>query len=124
MWRTQGHVVWLGAVVQQLRKRDVAWGKTKVKIGGEDRGVTSEAKVNAYVALYQEERKHLVRVTSEAIKAGVEEKRLVLETHRAEMVVTMLGSIFDALELNDEQAAKLEVLVPEALKATAVLEAK
>lgn len=124
VWRTQGHVVWLGEVVRQLRKKDIAWGITKVKTGGEDRGTTQEAKINAYVALYQDERKHLVRVTSEAVKAGVEEKRLTLETHRAEMVVAMLSTIFDALELNDEQASKLETLVPEALKATAVLEAK
>jgi len=119
VWRTQGHVVWLGAVVQQLRKKDVAWGITKRKTGGEDHGTTFEAKVNAYVALYQDERKHLARVSAEAIKAGVEVKRLKIEEQRAELIVTMLGTIFDSLELSDDQAAKLETLVPDALKSLA-----
>lgn len=119
VWRTQGHVMWLGAVVQQLRKKDVAWGITKRKTGGEDHGVTEEAKINAYVALYQDERKHLARVSAEAIKAGVEVKRLKIEEQRAELIVTMLGTIFDSLELSDDQAAKLETLVPDALKSLA-----
>jgi hypothetical protein len=123
VWRTQGHVVWLGAVVAQLREKDVAWGTTKIKTGGEDYGTTQEAKINAFVALYQDERKHLTRVTSEAIKAGVETKRLQLESHRAELVVNMLGSIFDNLELTDEQANRLETLVPAALTAIAAVEA-
>jgi len=122
VWRTQGHVIWLGLQVQQLKTKNVAWGITKIKRGGDDYGTTQEAKVNAFVALYQEERKHLVRVTAEALKAGVEEKRLTLETHRAELVVNMLGSIFDDLELTDEQAVKLEELVPKALTAIAALE--
>ncbi len=64
-----------------------------------------------------------MRVTSEALKAGVEQKRLTLETHRAELVVTMLGNIFEALELTDEQADKLEELVPAALTSMNALEA-
>jgi hypothetical protein len=124
VWRSQGHVIWYGEVVAQLRKSDVGWGITKEKRGGDDWGTTNEAKVNIYVALYNEERKHLARVSAEAIKAGVEQKRLDLETHRAEMVVSMLGSIFDGLELTPEQASKLDELVPKALTGLAALEAK
>lgn len=124
VWRSQGHVIWYGDVIAQLRKGDLGWGITKEKRGGEDWGTTHEAKTNIYVALYNEERKHLARVSSEAIKAGVEQKRLTLETHRAELVVTMLGSIFDDLELTPEQSVKLEELVPKALTAIAALEAQ
>lgn len=123
VWRSQGHVVWYGEVVAQLRKGDLGWGITKEKHGGEDWGSTYEAKQNIYLALYNEERKHLARVSAEAIKAGVEQKRLDLETHRAELVVSMLGSIFDDLELTPEQAAKLDELVPRALTGLAALEA-
>lgn len=122
VWRTQGHVVWLGREVSRLKKENVAWGKTKVKTGGDDHGTTYEAKINAYLALYQDERKHLARVSDMAIKAGVETKRLGLETQRAELVVTMLGTIFDALELTIEQADKLEDLVPKALQAISTTE--
>lgn len=124
VWRSQGHVIWYGEVVAQLRKSDVGWGITKEKRGGDDWGTTNEAKVNIYVALYNEERKHLARVSAEAIKAGVEQKRLDLETHRAELVVGMLGSIFDGLELTPEQASKLDELVPKALTGLAALEVK
>lgn len=123
VWRSQGHVIWYGEQVAQLRKGDLGWGVTKDKHGGDDHGTTYEAKENIYLKLYNEERKHLARVSAEAIKAGVEEKRLTLESHRAELVVTMLGSIFDNLELNPEQAAKLEELVPKALTAIAGMEA-
>jgi len=121
VYRTQGHVMWLGLQVQQLRKGDVAWGITKLKHGGDDHGTTYEAKVNAFVSLYQAERKHLVAVTKAAIDAGVEEKRLSLEQHRAELVVEMLGSIFDNLDLTPEQGAKLDELVPRALTAIAAV---
>ncbi len=121
--RTAGHVAWLGTVVAQMRKGDLGWGVTKVKHGGDDHGTTYEAKLNVYLGLYQQERKHLVSVTAAAIKAGVEQKRLTLETHRAELVVQMLGSIFDGLDLNPEQSAKLEELVPKALTAIAAMEA-
>jgi hypothetical protein len=123
VWRSHGHVIWYGEMVAQLRKGDLGWGITKEKRGGEDWGTTHEAKTNIYLALYNEERKHLARVSAEAIKAGVEQKRLTLETHRAEMMVNMLGSIFDGLDLNPEQITKLDELVPKALTAIAGLEA-
>lgn len=113
--RTAGHVEWLGQVVGALKQKALVWGRTKKKIGGDDRGTTFQAGENAFLALYNKERAHLVRVTAEAIKAGVEERRVRVEEHRAEMVVTMLGSIFDNLDLTDEQAEKLNELMPKAL---------
>ena len=111
VWRSQGHVVWLGEMVKRLRAKDLSWGRTK----RDHQGTTYEAKTNAYVALYNDERKHLVRVSAEAVKAGVEEKRLSLEESRANLIVTMLAGIFDDLDLTEEQGAKLDELVPKAL---------
>jgi hypothetical protein len=122
--RTAGHVAWLGAIVAAMRKGDLGWGITKVKRGGEDFGTTYESKLNVYLSLYQDERKHLTRVCETAIKAGVEQKRLTLETHRAELMVKMLEMVFGKLELTPEQSEKLEELVPEALKSLADLESK
>jgi hypothetical protein len=122
--RTAGHVAWLGAIVAAMRKGDLGWGVTKVKRGGEDFGTTYESKLNVYLSLYQDERKHLTRVCETAIKAGVEQKRLTLETHRAELMVKMLEMVFGKLELTPEQSEKLEELVPEALKSLAELESK
>jgi hypothetical protein len=121
--RTAGHVAWLGAVVAALRKGDLGWGITKVKRGGDDFGTTYESKLNVYLSLYQDERKHLTKVCETAIRAGVEQKRLTLETHRAELMVSMLELLFGQLELTPEQSEKLEDLVPKALASLSELEA-
>lgn len=110
--RTAGHVEWLGQVVGELEVKALVWGRTKVKRGGDDHGTTKEAKENAYLALYRQERAHLVRVTAEAIKAGVEERRVKVEEHRATMMVDALGNVFDNLNLTDEQLDKVNELVP------------
>jgi hypothetical protein len=120
--RTAGHVEWLGQVVGALKQKALVWGRTKKKIGGDDRGTTFAAGENAFLALYNKERAHLVRVTAEAIKAGVEERRVKVEEHRAQLVVTMLGQIFDNLDLTEEQVAKVNELVPLALQGLDALE--
>ncbi len=113
--RTAGHVEWLGQVVGELEIKALVWGRAEVVRGGKDPHTTKKAGENAYLQLYRQERAHLVRVTAEAIKAGVEERRIKVEEHRATMMVDALGSIFDNLDLTDEQLAKVNELVPAAL---------
>lgn len=113
--RTAGHVDWLGQVVGELESRSLVWGLAEKVRGGKDPHVTKKAGENAYLQLYRQERAHLVRVTAEAIKAGVEERRVKVEEHRATMLVDVLGNIFDNLDLTDEQLAKVNELVPQAL---------
>lgn len=113
--RTAGHVDWLGQVVGELEVRSLVWGLAERVKGGKDPHVTKKAGENAYLQLYRQERAHLVRVTAEAIKAGVEERRIKVEEHRATMMVDALGDIFDNLDLTDEQLAKVNDLVPKAL---------
>lgn len=120
--RTAGHVAWLGAIVAQLKKKELGWGVSKEKVGGDDWGETYEAKLNVYLVMYKDERKHLAAVSRDAIKAGVETKRLAIEEQRAELLITMLSGIFDELDLTPEQSLKLDELVPKALTTAAAIE--
>lgn len=84
--RTAGAVAWLDAVVRGIKPKNVTWGKTQVKQGGEDWGTTSAAGVNTWVQLWQSERKHLLDVSKACIAAGIEEKRVELETARVALM--------------------------------------
>lgn len=84
--RTAGAVAWLDAVVRGIKPKDVTWGKTQVKRGGDDWGTTSAAGVNTWVQLWQVERRHLLDVSKACIAAGIEERRVELETARVALV--------------------------------------
>src|SRR5690606_7360026 len=94
--RTAGHVAWLAARVQELGASEphgdrdpLVWGTTKVvdKGSGESPGVdtTEEAKPSIWYTLYAQERDRLVKVASEALKAGVEERRVRLAESQGQL---------------------------------------
>lgn len=92
---TSGHVHWLRERVQELEQHALVWGTTRVKEGGDDRGQTQEAKPNALYALYASERAHLVRVCSETIRAGVEERKVRLAEEQGQFAVAILQRSLD-----------------------------
>lgn len=117
VWRTAGHVAWLGHIVKTIEENDLVWGMTKQVVGGKDHGKTFAAAPNMWLNLYREERKHLTLVTAAAIKAGIDERRVELEEQRASAISTAFFATLDALELTDEQTAKALDLFPRALEA-------
>lgn len=121
--RTAGAVAWLGAVVADLEQSDLVWGLTKEKTGGDDHGVTKEARPNAYVTLWQQERKHLVEVCKVAIAAGIEERRVELEQRRASMVAAAFGRALDRVALGEGQREVLAQALVEELRGMATIEA-
>lgn len=119
--RTAGAVAWLGAVVADLDRADVVWGRTREKAGGEDHGITHEARPNAWVALWQSERKHLVDVSRECIRAGIEERRVQLAEAAGQELASVLRRVLDRLELSDAQKSLALTVVPEEFRAVAEL---
>lgn len=110
--RTAGHVAWLGGKVQELEDRSLVWGETKSEQfaagdGDEDADrppalkATEEAKPSVWYTLYAAERDRLVKVSSEALKAGVEERRVRMAESQgalvAGLVQRVLGALFDRL---------------------------
>lgn len=124
---TAGHVAWLRERVQEIEagastgtmETSLVWGVTRRKEGGEDRGITEEAGVNAWVKLYQAERSHLVKVCSEAIRAGIEERRVKLAESQGALVAKAINAILNDLDLSAEQAARIPDIVPRHLRALA-----
>ena len=122
---TAGHVAWLRQRVQEIEQHSsnsdgenpLVWGVTRRKEGGEDRGTTEEAAPNVWIKLYQQERQHLVRVCSEAIRAGIEERRVKLAEAQGALVVKAINAILKDLDLSAEQASKISDIVPRHLRA-------
>jgi len=125
---TAGHVAWLRDKVRELEDTELAaaggehplvWGTTRRKTGGEDWGETEEAAPNVWLRLYQTERTHLVKVCSEAIKAGIEERRVKLAEQQGALVAQVIRAILADLDLSKEQQARIPDVVPRHLRALA-----
>jgi|GEM_PF-866713 len=140
---TAGHVAWLRERVQEIeaaagadvdpdwdereeetgtrsaRPSSLVWGITKRKTGGDDHGVTEESAPNIWLKLYQQERTHLVKVCAEAIKAGIEERRIKLAEQQGALVAQAIRAILGDLNLTPEQEARVPDIVPRHLRALA-----
>lgn len=123
---TAGHVAWLRERVQEIETgaepgsdNALVWGKTKEKSGGQDYGTTEEAAPNIWLKLYQQERAHLVKVCSEAIRAGIEERRIQLAEQQGVLVAQAIRAILADLGLTAEQQARVPEVVPRHLRALA-----
>ncbi|MFF7881050.1 hypothetical protein ACH40F_07765 [Streptomyces sp. NPDC020794] len=124
---TAGHVAWLRERVQEIESAAVVagtdsehpliWGVTREKEGGEDRGITSEAAPNIWLKLYQQERTHLVKVCSEAIRAGIEERRVRIAEEQGALVAQAIRAILGDLNLTVEQQRRIPEIVPRHLRA-------
>lgn len=91
--RTAGHVAWLGGLVAELDRGEL----TQFVPVGEGGG---KVEASVWVELYQRERDHLRKVAADAIRAGVEERRVRLAEREATVVVEAV-----ARALDDERAA-------------------
>lgn len=111
--RTAGAVAWLGAIVADLEQRDIAWGKTREKTGGEDHGTSWEARPNAFVSLWQSERKHLVAVAKACHDAGIEERRVRLAESAGQQLAAVVRAVLERLGLSAEQQLLAREVVPE-----------
>jgi hypothetical protein len=105
-WR-HAHVKWLRACVQALDPGALVWGRSREKIGGEDFGVTKEAKPNAWLALYLEASRDLERLCLDAIRAGLEERRVRIAELQAEAMVRFIDGVLAELGIdpNDPKTA-------------------
>lgn len=136
---TAGHVAWLRERVQEIESQHLpeappdgdddeqvkhvghplVWGVTKEKIGGDDYGTTSEAVPNIWLRLYQDERTHLAKICADAIRCGIEERRVRLAEKQGELVFQVIRKILDDLGLTPEQEDRVAEVVPFRLRALA-----
>lgn len=120
VYRTAGAIDWLHDQVQELKAKDVTWGRTEEvdKGAGEHPGVdvTHAAAVNVWVQLWQAERKHLVDVSKAAISAGIEERRVKLAEQQGALLAGVIKSILGDLDLTPEQTKRAPRVVADRLR--------
>lgn len=111
--RTAGAVQWLGAVVADLDRNELVWGRTRESSGVDTGTTTWDAKPNAYLELWHRERKHLLEVSRTCIAAGIEERRVRIAESAGQQLASVVRAVLDRLELTDEQRSTALVVVPE-----------
>ncbi|WP_338182905.1 hypothetical protein [Jatrophihabitans sp.] len=116
---TAGYVAWLRDRVNDLDDEKLTWGITRDKSGGNDWGSTFEAGANVWLKLLGEWSDRLVKVCSEAIKAGIEERRVRLAEGQGKIIADVIRSILDDLKLSPEQQSKVGEIVPRHLRLVA-----
>jgi ribosomal protein L35AE/L33A len=119
--RCAGAVQWLGAIVADLQKDEIGWGKVKETHGtqlekGTDNGVTKAAQVNVFVRLWQEERDRLAKVAKTCVDVGIEERRVRLAESAGQQLAAVIRAVLDRLELSDGQRSLAVQVVPDELR--------
>lgn len=109
---TAGYVGWLRGIVGHLRADEIGWGLSEDKTGGQDWGTTEKAAVNVHLAILGEWTDRLVKVCAEALKAGIEERRVRLAEQQGELVADVIKAILADLNLSPEQQAQVGNVVP------------
>lgn len=120
--RTAGWVLYLETKVDELDEKDLVWGRTREKTGGDDHGTTHEAKPNAWYALLTAERKHLLDVAKACVAAGIEERRIALAEDQGRAIAGAIQQILTALNLTLEQQQLVPTIVPAALRSITTTE--
>lgn len=117
---SHAHVRWLRTKVSEVEPNELVWGITKTEVGIGAQGpvdmTVQEAGFNTWYTLYTKEREHFAKLTTMALKAGIEQRRIELEEQKAELVVVALKQIFAQLNLSKLQADMLPTIVPNALR--------
>lgn len=122
---TAGYVAWLREKVAAAQSDDeLVWGITKetddaVVVGNGPSAYveqvtkeTRQAGANAWLTLLGEWSDRLVRVCAEAIKAGIEERRVRLAEQQGQLVADVIRKILADLQLTDEQRQRSAEVIP------------
>jgi hypothetical protein len=120
-----GHVRWLLAQVRELEPHTLTWGLTRRKtavdrgddadesgrrrFAGTDEGDTHEAKPHIWWTLYNEAADKLERLCVEAIRVGLDERRVRLAEQQADLWVRLIDGVLRDLghDPHDPQTASV-----------------
>lgn len=128
VYRTAGHVAWVGSVVAGLEREALVWAERQSShehgLGAEgpiDKHTeVSGAGINVWLDLYLKERKHFLEACKIAIAAGLEERRVRLAEQSGERHGQWLMASTAKLGLTDEQ---MRILMEESVLNLHLLEA-
>ena len=121
--RAAGMVAYYGQKVRELADDDakkLVHGITKVETReGFQAGITKAAEpaVNVWLKLWNEERDRLTAVSVAAMRAGIEERRVLLAEQQGAMIAGAIRRILDRLNLTPDQRVLVGEIVPAELRA-------
>lgn len=95
--RTAGHVAYLGRIVAELTQQDLKQYASGSPAESDEFVVWEKPAV--WVAMYADERRHLVAVCKAAVTCGVEERRVELAEQQGRILADVMRAIFDDPEL-------------------------
>lgn len=107
VYRTAGAVAYLQERVRALELDDLVWGRTEEvdRLSGEFPGTDTrrQAVPNAWLVLYQQERKHLVAVCKTAHDMGIERRRIELAEAMGAQLAAVMRAVLNGLGLTPQQ---------------------
>lgn len=117
---SHAHVQWLRAKVAEIEPDELVWGKTRTEEGISAQGpvdlTVQEAGFHTWFQLYTKEREHFAKLTTMALKAGIEARKIQLAERTGEMVAGAIQRILDGLQLTPDQSKIVPTLVPTVLR--------
>lgn len=91
----------------------VAWLEARISVSS---FLPGEAATPELLEWFQKERDHLRKVCGDALRAGVEERRVRIAESQAAQLVTVIRGVLRDLDLTTEQQAKIPEVVPRHLR--------
>lgn len=88
-----GHVQWLRERVKLLTEEQLTWGKTKTKTGGDDAGITEEAKPHIWHQMYAEWSARLERLCLDALRYGIKQREIEIAKQHSDRFLAALDEI-------------------------------
>lgn len=122
--RTAGTIDWLRMQIERVageRPENLILGTQGVKRSSGPLGDVTVTEVgpgiHLWLKLYQEERRHLVRVCATALAAGVEERRVRLAEQQGSLLASVIRAVLADLDLTPAQQSRVGEVVPRHLRA-------
>lgn len=115
-----GEVHWLRAVVKDQEQAALVWGRADYENGigpvGPVDKYTDKAAVNIWWDMLRKAEDQLASYSSQALRAGIEERRIRLAERTGNQVAMAVRRILDRLNLNTAQQGLIGTVVPEELR--------
>lgn len=108
-WR-RGLVAFLRSRVLAVDPDALVWGRTKEKIGGDDFGITREARPNAWLKLWMDASTELEKLCLAAISAGLEERRVRLAENAGDAWMVFIDGLLVALGVDPNEPKTAEIV--------------
>lgn len=107
---TAGYVRFLRTRVDQLMHEDMTWGISREKEGGEDYGITYEAKPNVWIQMLDHWTEKHARLLTEALKLKLDERRVKLAEAQGDALIKVLDGVLAELGHNPNDTRVAETV--------------